>query len=58
MNEIKAEMMKPLQCVCGYHVLLNTGLMGMYNDEVRNRRMIKGLERMAEVVQQPSSGRE
>ena len=57
-NEVKAEMMKPLQCTCGYHVLLSTGLMGMYNDEVRNRRMMKGLERMAESLQRPSSGKE
>ena len=36
---IKREMIKPLQCTCGFHNLLNPGLLGQYNDNFRNKKL-------------------
>lgn len=52
-NSVKSSMMKPLQCSCGFHLLMSPSLIGMYNDLLRNQKMSAMIER---IVSHPPAG--
>lgn len=45
-NRVKSGMMKPLQCSCGFHLLMSPSLIGMYNDSIRNQKLSLMMDRI------------
>ena len=45
-SSIKESIQKPLRCTCGYHALLNTQLIAMYNDATRQSKLTNLLNRI------------
>lgn len=45
-SAVKESIQKPLRCTCGYHALLNTQLIAMYNDTVRQSKLLNLINRI------------